>query len=237
MRGPGRTRPFPTAVGGTVPQGVAEVGECRLGGVDQWVLVRGRELANPPLIHLHGGPGFSETRLLRHFNSDIENRFTVVYRDQRGTGKSFRPSIPRSSMTVEQFLTDLYELVDMVCARVGKEQVVLHGHSWGSLLGVLYADRHPERIAAYLGTVQIDDAAAAESASYTCPLAAAELRRNRRVLEALRAIGPPPIRHPVSSPRTWLQRLDGQSVPFPGDQPQNQSTGPVETADRAEKFE
>ncbi len=134
-----------------MPQGVAEVGECRLGGVDQWVLVRGRELANPPLIHLHGGPGFSETRLLRHFNSDIENRFTVVYRDQRGTGKSFRPSIPRSSMTVEQFLTDLYELVDMVCARVGKEQVVLHGHSWGgSLLGVLYADRHPERIAAYL---------------------------------------------------------------------------------------
>ncbi|UJL30965.1 alpha/beta hydrolase [Mycolicibacterium vanbaalenii] len=214
MRGPGGTRPFRTAAGDVVPQSVAEVGYCRLGGLDQWVLIRGRDLANPPLIHLHGGPGFSETRLLRHFNSELENRFTVVYWDQRGAGKSFHRGIPRSSMTVEQFLTDLNDLVDMVCARVGREQVVLHGHSWGSLLGVLYADRHPERVAAYLGTAQIGDAAAAESASYACALAAAERRSSRRALKALRAIGPPP--YPASSvfsERTWLQRLDGQLSP------------------------
>ena len=145
MRGPGGTKPFRTAAGDVVPQSVAEVGYCRLGGADQWVLIRGRDLANPPLIHLQGGPGFSETRLLRHFNSELENRFTVVYWDQRGAGKSFRRGMPRSSMTVEQFLTDLAGLVDTVCARVGRQQVVLHGHSWGSLLGVLYADRHLER--------------------------------------------------------------------------------------------
>lgn len=197
-----------------MPESVAEVGYCRLGGVDQWVLIRGRDLANPPLIHLHGGPGFSENRLLRHFNAELEDRFTVVYWDQRGAGKSYRRGIPRASMTVEQLLSDLDELVDTVCARVGQEQVVLHGHSWGSLLGVLYADRHPERVAAYLGTAQIGDAPAAESASYACALAAAERRGNRRALKALRAIGPPP--YPASSvfsERTWLQRLDGQLSP------------------------
>ncbi|UXA15283.1 alpha/beta hydrolase [Mycobacterium sp. SMC-8] len=186
----------------------------RLGGVDQWVLIRGRDLANPPLIHLHGGPGFSETRFFRHFNAELEDRFIVVYWDQRGAGKSFHRGIPPSLMTVEQFLTDLDDLVDMVCARVGQEQVVLHGHSWGSLLGVLYADRHPERVAAYLGTAQIGDAAAAESASYACALATAERRGHRRALKALRAIGPPP--YPASSvfsERTWLQRLDGQLSP------------------------
>ncbi|GAB3217122.1 alpha/beta fold hydrolase [Mycolicibacterium hippocampi] len=214
MRGPGRTEPFRTTTGDAVAHSVAEVGYCRLGGVDQWVLIRGRDLANPPLIHLHGGPGFSETRFFRHFNSELENRFTVVYWDQRGAGKSFHRDMARSSMTVEQFLTDLDELVDMVCARVGQEQVVLHGHSWGSLLGVLYADRHPERVAAYLGTAQIGDASAAESASYACAVAAAERRGNRMALNALRAIGPPP--YPASSvfsERTWLQRLDGQLSP------------------------
>lgn len=214
MKTLGRTSPFRTAAGGVVPESVAEVGYCRLGGVDQWVMIRGRDLANPPLIHLHGGPGFSETRLLRHFNSELENRFTVTYWDQRGAGKSFHRGIPRSSMTVEQFLADLDELVEMVCSRVGQDQVVLHGHSWGSLLGVLYADRRPERVAAYLGTAQIGDASAAESASYACAVAAAERRNNRRALKRLRAMGPPPYPpSSVFSERTWLQRLDGQLSP------------------------
>jgi pimeloyl-ACP methyl ester carboxylesterase len=195
-------------------ESIAEVGYCRLGGVDQWVMIRGQSLANPPLIHLHGGPGFSETRLFRHFNSDLEKRFAVVYWDQRGAGKSFTRSISRSSMTVEQFIADLDELVDAVCARVGQEQVVLYGHSWGSALGVLYAGRHPQRVAAYVGSGQIGDWPGAESASYAYALAEAGRRNNRRALESLRAIGPPP--YPASSvfkERTWVQRLDGQLSP------------------------
>lgn len=214
MKRAGRTPPFRTAAGAIVPGSVAEVGYCSLGGVDQWVMMRGQSLANPPLIHLHGGPGFSETRFFRHFNADLEKRFTVVYWDQRGAGKSFDRTIPRSSMTVEQFLTDLDELVDTVCARVGQEQVVLHGHSWGSALGVLYALRHPERVAAYVGTGQIGDWPAAESASYAFALAEASRRSSPRALHALRAIGPPPYSaSSVFTERTWLQRLDGQLSP------------------------
>ena len=214
MRRLGHTPPFRTPAGQVVPGSVAEVGYCRLGGVDQWVMIRGENLADPPLIHLHGGPGFSETRLLRHFNSDLEKRFTVVYWDQRGAGKSFDASLPESSMTVDRFIVDLGELVDMVCARVGQEQVVLHGHSWGSALGVIYANRHPQRVAAYVGTGQIGDWSAAESASYAYALAEAQRRDNRAALKALRAIGPPP--YPASSvfkERTWVQRLDGQLSP------------------------
>jgi pimeloyl-ACP methyl ester carboxylesterase len=209
----GRTSPFRTAAGGVVQESVAEVGYCRLGGVDQWVMIRGENVANPPLIHLHGGPGFSETRLFRYFNSDLDKRFTVVYWDQRGAGKSFNRTIPRSSMTVEQFIADLGELVDTVCARVGREQVVLHGHSWGSALGVLYARRYPQRVAD-VGSGQIGDWSAAESASYAYALAEAVRRNNSRALAGLRAIGPPP--YPASSvfkERTWLQRLDGQLSP------------------------
>lgn len=207
-------KPLRTAARNIVPGSIAEVGFCRLGGVDQWVMIRGANLANPPLIHLHGGPGFSETRLFRHFNSALEKRFTVVYWDQRGAGKSFDRTIPKSSMTVEQSLADLDELVDMVCALAGQAKVVLHGHSWGSALGVLYASRRPQRVAAYVGTGQIGDWPAAESASYAYALAEAQRRGNRRALKGLRAIGPPP--YPASSvfkERTWVQRLDGQLSP------------------------
>ena len=214
MREPGRTRPFRTPAGVIVPESVAEVGYCRLGGVDQWVMIRGQNLANPPLIHLHGGPGFSETRLLRHFNAELEKRFTVVYWDQRGAGKSFDRSIAESSMRVDQFIADLDELIEMVCARVGQAQVAIHGHSWGSALGVLYASRHPQRVAAYVGTGQIGDWSDAEKASYAYALTTAQHRNNRGAVKALHAIGPPP--YPAASvfkERTIVQRLDGQLSP------------------------
>lgn len=54
-------------------------------------------------------------------------------------------------MTVEQFISDLDELVDVVCMRLGATKVVLFGHSWGSALGVLYAAHFPQKLAAYVG--------------------------------------------------------------------------------------
>ena len=150
-------------------------------------MIRGESLANPPLIMLHGGPGLSETGFFRHFNAPLEKSFTVVYWDQRGAGKSFDRNIPRSSMTVEQFIADLDELVDAVRKRLGKTKVAIFGHSWGSALGVLYAARFPEKVAAYVGSGQIGDWPAGESASYAFALAEAQRRGNRRaVREAAR---------------------------------------------------
>jgi pimeloyl-ACP methyl ester carboxylesterase len=214
VRHRGRTPPFRTAAGEIVPGSIAELGYQRLGGVDQWVMIRGESLTNPPLIHLHGGPGFSETRLFRHFNEPLERNFTVVYWDQRGAGKSFARNIPRSSMTVEQFIADLDELVDAVRMRIGQNKVAIFGHSWGSVLGVLYATRFPHKVAAYVGSGQIGDWPAAESASYAYALAQAQGLNNRKAREKLQAIGPPP--YPASSvwtERTWLQRFDGQLSP------------------------
>ena len=113
-------------------------------------------------------------------------------------------------MTVEQFISDLDELVEVVRARTGKQQVTIFGHSWGSVLGVLYAARFPEKVAAYVGSGQIGDAQAAESASYTIALEEAERLNNGKALKELRAIGPPPYSaRSVWTERTWLQRFEG----------------------------
>jgi len=148
MKQPGRTPPFRGADGKVMAGSIAEVGYRRLAGVDQWVLIRGESVANPPLILLHGGPGWSETGLFRYFNAPLEKSFTAIYWDQRGAGKSSDRRIPQSSMTVEQFICDLDELVDAVSERLGKTKVVIFGHSWGSVLGVLYAARFPEKVMA-----------------------------------------------------------------------------------------
>ena len=139
MRHLGKTPPFLGPHGEVVPGSIAEIAYRRLGGLDQWVMFRGESVANPPLVMLHGGPGLSETGLFRHFNAPLEESFTVVYWDQRGAGKSFDRNVDRSSLTVEQLISDLDELVDAVCARLGKTKVAIFGHSWGSALGPLYA--------------------------------------------------------------------------------------------------
>jgi len=190
---------------------IAESGYLPLGGINQWVMIRGASVANPPLIMLHGGPGLSETGFFRRFNAPLEKSFTLVFWDQRGAAKSFTRAVPRASMTVERFVLDLDELVDAVCERLGKTKVVIFGHSWGSALGVLYAARFPEKVAAYVGSGQIGDWAAGESASYAFALAEAQRLGKRRALEKLRAIGPPP--HTVENlwtQRTWLSRLEGR---------------------------
>ena len=152
-----KTPPFRGPDGEVVPGSIAEIAYLRLGGVDQWVMIRGESVANPPLILLHGGPGSARRA------SSVTSTRRWRRASRSSTGISAAPAsrstadIPRSSMTVEQFISDLDELVDAVCKRLGKTKVVIFGHSWGSALGVLYAARFPEKVAAYVGSGQIGD--------------------------------------------------------------------------------
>lgn len=210
MQRRGTTPPFRGPDGKTLPNSIAEISYLRLGGFDQWVMIRGENIANPILILLHGGPGFPEMRLFRTFNTPLEQSFTVVYWMQRGTSKSFDRRMPASSLTIEQFIADLDELVEMLRSRFGKENVVLYGHSWGSVLGVLYASRFPEKVAAYVGTGQIGEWAAFETASYQFILAEAEHRQHRKAIREMRAIGPPPHAFwDMVVERKWITRFVG----------------------------
>jgi pimeloyl-ACP methyl ester carboxylesterase len=211
MKRPDSTPPFLDARGEPLRGSVAELHYLRLGGLDQWVLIRGESLANPLLVFLHGGPGMSETAFFRFHCAPLEKVFTCVYWDQRGAGKSFDPSTPECSMTADRIVADLDELVDTVRERVGHKNVVLLGHSWGSALGVLYATRFPNKVAVYVGCGQLGDWGAGESASYAWALAEAERRGHRRAIKQLREIGPPPHTVPqLLAQRTWLARFEGR---------------------------
>ena len=94
----GNTPPFTDGSGRIVPGSIAEVRFAAIGGIDQWILIRGRSMENPPLILLHGGPGFSETCFFRRYLAPLEDYFTLIYWDQRGCGKSFTNPVPRSDL-------------------------------------------------------------------------------------------------------------------------------------------
>lgn len=186
------TRPFTDGAGRVVPGSVATMQTIRLGGMEQRVLIRGRDVTAPVLVVLHGGPGVSETGLFRHYDAALEDHFVVVYWDQRGAGGSYRSDIPRDSMTISRLERDLDELVDTLASRFKNRRVVLLGHSWGTILGTLYASDHPEKVAAYIGVAQVANFARGERISLEWALAEAGARRDRQALRALGRLAPAP---------------------------------------------
>src|SRR5204862_7055365 len=89
--------------------GIVEHERVMIGGVSQYIVIRGRDRTQPVLLFLHGGPGFAE-RPFAHANAELERDFVVVNWDQRGTGLSFTPGIPGESMRIAQFVADTEEL-------------------------------------------------------------------------------------------------------------------------------
>lgn len=139
--------------------GVQENTYVRLGGIDQFITMRGENAANPVLIYLHGGPGDSTHYLQYPFQGELEDTHTVVHWDQRGTGRTHyaNPELTPSELSMARMLADLDELVDYARDRFDQEKVVIVGHSWGTVLGTFYIHEHPEKVTEYVGVGQFVD--------------------------------------------------------------------------------
>ena len=137
------------------PGSIASLEKVRLGGVEQWILIRGRDRTKPVLLFLHGGPGMPAMYLAHAFQRALERDFVVVQWDRRGAGKSFAARSPSSGLTVSQTLEDTYELTRDLRARFAQQRIYLVGHSWGSYLGLLAVHGHPEFYRAFVGTGQL----------------------------------------------------------------------------------
>lgn len=175
------------------PMGVDRAQMVRLGGIDQWVSIRGRDRRNPVLLVLHGGPGFPENALAWWNTRDLEEYFTVVHWDQRGSGKTYLANDPKAiapTMKPERFIADTGEMVTWLRGQLDKKKVFLLGHSWGSYIGLEYARQHPERLHAYIGVGQAANTPESERRGYDFALAAARKAGNSKAVTQLEAIAP-----------------------------------------------
>jgi len=171
--------------------GIVEMGTVKIGGIDQWVLIRGENRENPIIIFLHGGPGASETAFLRKYNSELEKHFTIVFWDQRGTAKSYDETIPQKTMNLNQFLSDTHELILYTRNKLNKKKVTLMGHSWGTILGLLTAKKYPELVDNYIGIGQVVNTVKGEEISFQYALDQAKKANNQEAINELESIGPP----------------------------------------------
>lgn len=108
---------FTPAIAGDASIASLEIVE--LGGMEQWILIRGQDISSPVLLWLHGGPGAAQMPIARYFNTDLEEHFIVVHWDQRGAGKSKPSHFDESTMTFKQYLKDAHELTLYLKTRFG----------------------------------------------------------------------------------------------------------------------
>lgn len=151
----GETPPITNDSGEMVHGSIASLEQISLGGVSQFILIRGSDSTKPLVLFLHGGPGMPAMYLAHAFQRDLENHFVIVHWDQRGTGKSYRAGVLSDSLTLRQTINDLFELTQYLLERFQKNRLILVAHSWGTLLGLLAVREHPQYYAAYVGTGQM----------------------------------------------------------------------------------
>lgn len=184
--------------------------KVNLGGIEQWILIRGKNPENPIILFLHGGPGFPIMMFHQYFQGPLEDRFTVVQWDQRGAGKSYSEDIPSGSMTLEQILSDTVELIDMLRDRFGKEKVYIAGHSWGSIVGMHLIKSFPEKIAGFVGIGQVVDFQRSVEAAYDFALESAKAQNLSELVEELNGMGRPPFDDAkITAIRKIVERFGG----------------------------
>jgi len=189
---------------------IASLEKVKIGGVDQWLLIRGKDKSNPVLLFVHGGPGSPEMPWAHHFSGGLEDHFVVVNWDQRRSGKSYSGT-PKESLKIDQFVSDAHELTRLLLDRFGAEKIFIVGHSWGSVLSVLTVRKYPDLYYAYVGIGQVVDMQQNEAISYRFVLDEAKKRGDRKAIRQLEKIGPPPYDafRELYIQRKWLLKFGG----------------------------
>lgn len=186
-----------------------------LGGVTQWIRIRGADPGNPVLLLMQQGPGLPMINEVRGFDQrlGLEQIFTVVYWDQRGTGlsaRSLRNRGDRRQITVAQMVDDAIELLELLHDRFERAALVA-GFSFGATFAAYAAVKRPDLVAALIAVGMDIDIPAAERHTYQFAVTTARQRNNVRAIHQLESIGPPP--HLTSKQfRTrakWAANFDG----------------------------
>jgi len=100
------------------------------------------ECGNPeglPIVFVHGGPGAGcEPYHRRFFDPNV---YRIVLFDQRGCGRS-TPHAELTDNTTQALVADM----EVIRQHLKIDKWVVFGGSWGSTLGLVYAQTHPQAV-------------------------------------------------------------------------------------------
>jgi pimeloyl-ACP methyl ester carboxylesterase len=162
----------------------------RIGGIEQWITIRGWDRRRPVVLVVDGGPGAAMSIAAP---SALERDFVVVEWDQRGAGKTRGRSGPLKAYDgIDRMVGDGIEVADRVRHDLHRDKVILVGVSWGSIIGARMALARPDLFDAYVGTGQFANMQQGEAVAYGRLLAKVRLHGDAAAARTLAKSGPPP---------------------------------------------
>ncbi|PKP07008.1 MAG: alpha/beta hydrolase [Bacteroidetes bacterium HGW-Bacteroidetes-5] len=198
---PGKPTPFLDETGKLLEGSLSEKVFVNINGLEQGMFIQSKDLNNPVLLYVHGG--IPDYFLSKKFPTGLEEHFTVVWWEQRGSGLSYNAGITNESMTLEHLISDTKEVTNYLRKRFGQEKIYLMGRSGGTFIGIIAAAQSPELYHAYIGVGQMSNHFESEKMAYQYMLKKYRDAGNRRVVRKLEAA---PITDKI--PHDYLQLRD-----------------------------
>jgi pimeloyl-ACP methyl ester carboxylesterase len=135
------------------PRRIEEASYVTIGGIEQWVTIRGDDDRKPVLLLLHGGPGDVQSPYISIY-APYEKDFVLVQWDERGAGQTFAKN-GAAGVTLERLIADGIDLTQQLRRRFSEQKLILFGHSWGTVIAMGMAQQRPDLFDAYVGTGQV----------------------------------------------------------------------------------
>jgi len=105
------------------------------------VWVKGNTASGKFILFINGGPGLTSIDVARadmfQWSRGLEEHFSMVYYDQRGCGNA-QGQFDESSLTIDQYVSDLDAIVNVIRNRFDDPELYLMGHSFGGFIGIRY---------------------------------------------------------------------------------------------------
>ena len=161
---PGTPKPFLDDSGKPLVGSISEKIKVNINGVDQGMFIKAKNARNPVLLYLHGG--MPDYFLTEHYPTGLDEYFTVVWWEQRGSGLSYSADIPPESVNPGQLVTDAVEVTNYLRKRFDQEKIYLMGHSGGTFIGIQAAAQAPDLYHAYIGVAQMSNQLESERLAY-----------------------------------------------------------------------
>jgi pimeloyl-ACP methyl ester carboxylesterase len=186
-----------------LPGSISEKVFVNINGLKQGMFIKSKDKTNPVLLYLHGG--MPDYFLSEKYPTGLDDHFTVVWWEQRGSGISYSPDISRETLTLEQMISDTLEMTNYLRNRFHKEKIYLMGHSGGTFIGIQAAARAPELYYAYIGVAQMSNQLQSEKLAYDYMLEQFKKNGNTKMVHKLEAA---PVTVNGGTPYTYLLLRD-----------------------------
>jgi pimeloyl-ACP methyl ester carboxylesterase len=182
---PGKPLPFKDEKGNTLPGSISEKIHINVNGLEQGMFIKSKDSTNPVLLYLHGG--MPDYFLTKKYPTGLEDIFTVVWWEQRGSGLSYKPDIPPETITLEQMVSDTRQVTDYLRKRFKQDKIYLMGHSGGTFIGIQAAAKMPGLYLAYIGVAQMSYQLKSEMLAHEYMLTSYKESGNRKMIRKLEA--------------------------------------------------